>query len=132
MDGREPSESDHQPLAFIFEGMKVYDREGEEIGTVEHIFFGNTTPQGTRNAESDRPDEPDMAREGLWDSIEEVIDPVDHLEEDLRASLGKSGFIRVSGLKIIGEKRYIPPDRIGEVSDGKIYLNVPVDELVRG
>ena len=119
------------PLAFVFEGMKVYDLEGEEIGTVERVYAGRVPPDEGQEPEPDWPTDPDMAREGLWDAIEKVFDPVDQLEESMRVSLWRSGFMRVEGPELYGEKRYITPYRIADVSDGGVHLTVSLDELLR-
>jgi hypothetical protein len=132
MEGRGGSGMRENPLAFVSKGMKVYDLNGEEIGTVERVYVSQIQPDEAREPEPNRSDEPDMAREGLWDVFEEVFDPVDELEEDMRVELWRSGFIRLDAPGLTGEKRYISPYRISDVSDEGVRLAVSYDELVRG
>jgi hypothetical protein len=42
----------------------------------------------------------------------------------------RSGFARVDGQGLFAEDRYITPDQIGSVVDGRVLLNLTQDELI--
>ena len=67
----------------------------------------------------------------MWDSLEEVFDPVDELEEDMRARLWRSGFVRVEGPGLMAEDRYVLPDEIASVSGDRVDLNITKDDMIR-
>jgi hypothetical protein len=125
-DGNEKS------LDQVRAGMEVYDTQGERIGAVVKAYPGRgTTRTGRHGEEASGVDEPDMAREGLWESIEEALDPADELAEDLRARLWRDGFIRIDGPGLMAEDRYILPEQVASISDRGVRLNISLDELVR-
>jgi hypothetical protein len=91
----------------IYEGMPVYDREGEVVGTVKVIYFGGASEEAIERVL--HPEEASAAGEG-----ESNVSPfdADNVPKELRAQLMRKGYILVEGPDLTGVKRYIGPEQI--------------------
>lgn len=116
--------ADNRMFNMIEEGMKVYDNNGEEIGTVEFIHFSEANGDGFTLAAS-LPDE------------HEEADPVgfirklfgrDNLPEELRERLLMNGFIRVDSARLFGADRYVMLNQIAKVEKNGVHLRVADSE----
>jgi hypothetical protein len=129
---RPNSELGSSVLKQIQEDMKVYDREGKEIGTVESVYLGAVDEEveayGGGPATSDDPDWPGEG--SLIDNLAEVFNP-DEMPEVLRNRLLHHGFIRIDSSGLFSSDRYATPDQIRVVSGDDVYLNVSQDELIK-
>jgi hypothetical protein len=119
------------PLNFIREGMTVYDREDDKIGSVERLYFGSgsTVDQDEYNM-SVEPGRADLPGNALVDAIANVFDPTD-IPQEMQERLLQSGFIRIDGAGLFAADRYVMPDQIASVSDEAVYLKVTKDELLK-
>lgn len=119
-------------LQQIREEMRVYDREGEEIGQVEKVYLGSVSEDvDAYGAGPATAYDPDLPGEGsLIDNIAEVFTADDKLPEVLRERLLRHGFIRIDSSGLFTGDRYVLPDQIATVSADRIYLNVAQDELI--
>jgi hypothetical protein len=119
------------PLNFIREGMTVYDREDDKIGSVERLYFGSgsTVDQDEYNM-SVEPGRADLPGNALVDAIANVFDPTD-IPQEMQERLLQSGFIRIDGAGLFAADRYVMPDQIASVSDEAVYLRVTKDELLK-
>lgn len=126
----------NSPLLQVHEGMRVYDREDKEVGTVESVFMG-----ATAESESDWGRGPAQASEGNLPEDDDNADRVAEAlgwstgtqsEEDrlLRARLMHEGFIRVDA-GLLSTDRYVLPDQIEAVSGDGVHLRVHRDELIK-
>jgi hypothetical protein len=124
----QPFEREQGPsvLRQIREGMEVYDRTGDHIGTVERVHFGASTEHGRGAA---TPSAPDWRDDTLIDVVAEVFAP-DELPETLRARLLQNGFIRIDASGLFAADRYVTPDQIAGVSGDRVVLRATRDELV--
>jgi len=91
----------------INEGMLVYDREGEVVGTVKVIYFGGASEEAIQRVL--HPEEAPAAGEGEsnWSPFD-----ADNVPKELRARLMQQGYILVEGADLTGVKRYIGPEQI--------------------
>jgi hypothetical protein len=91
----------------INEGMLVYDREGEVVGTVKVIYFGGASEEAIQRVL--HPEEAPAAGEGEsnWSPFD-----ADNVPKELRARLMQQGYILVEGPDLTGVKRYIGPEQI--------------------
>jgi hypothetical protein len=91
----------------IYEGMPVYSREGEVVGTVKVIYFGGASEEAIERVL--HPEEASAAGEG-----ESNVSPfdADNVPKELRAELMRKGYILVEGPDLTGVKRYIGPEQI--------------------
>jgi hypothetical protein len=116
-------------LRYVEEGMKVFDRENNEIGKVEYVRFGD-----------DDPDTPEVEASGLSDlrdRDDSLVDNIakafgaDELPEELRSRLLHQGYVRLDANGLFAADRYITPNQIASVSGDGLQLNVTREELIK-
>ncbi len=120
---------DDRTLERVRDGLKVYDSRGKEVGKVDRVFMGRvsqranefgegaaTAPQSKANLYG-----ADLARFFNFDSLPEAV----------RDRLLRLGFIRIDASGLFSGHRYIEPDQIANVSQDRVDLRVPEDELIR-
>jgi hypothetical protein len=116
-------------LAQVREGMRVYDRLHNEIGTVERVQMSDDNP-ATEEVEAVTPGNLDQRDDSLIDNIAEAFAP-DELPEEVRERLLQRGFIRIDSSGLFAADRYVTPDQIMSVSGDALTLKVSRDELMR-
>lgn len=116
-------------LAQIREGMKVYDRMDNEIGTVDRVKMSDDNP-ATEEAEAVTADEPPRRKDTFLDALADVFS-ADGLPEVVRERLLQQGFIRIDAKGLFAADRYVLPDQIMSVSGEGVTLKVSKDELVK-
>ena len=117
-------------LRRVEEGMKVFDRDRNEIGKVEYVQFGDDDPS-TAEVEAAAPNTLDRGRDTLLDNIAEAFVPGDDIPEEIRARLLQQGFVRIDANGIFAADRYVTPEQIASVSGDGLMLSVSKDELVK-
>jgi hypothetical protein len=116
-------------LSRVEEGMKVYDNQGSEVGTVEFVHFAEASGMSGAGAAS-TPSEP--AESGLMDILGKVFGS-DDLPEELRERLLMHGFIKMDSARLFGADRYIMFDQISKVEEDGVHLKVADSEaLLKG
>ena len=102
--GQEPLVPDRIPQR-IYEGMPVYDSQGEVVGAVSVMYFGGASEEAIQKMlESE---EAPAAGEGDLNPFE-----ADNVPKELRARLMRQGYIVVDGPDLTGVKKYIGPEQI--------------------
>ncbi|MBV9357725.1 MAG: hypothetical protein JO023_19610 [Chloroflexi bacterium] len=105
------------PLEHVREGMSVLDADGKQLGTVAHLHMGD--PQAATTAGNEPMTSGADALSSIWRTdVEEFGD----VPDVLRAELRRAGYIEVDGSALEGANRFIPGDRIAEVSSGTVRL----------
>lgn len=99
----------------INEGMIVYDREGEVVGTVQVVYFGGASEEAIERVL--HPEKAAAAQHGETDSS--VFD-ADDVPKELRARFMRQGYILVEGPDLTGIKRYIGSEQIEGVFSEEI------------
>jgi hypothetical protein len=127
-------------LKRVHEGMKVYDRQDKEIGTVETVFIGSVTSddaQMGRGPASINPADEEMVAENrplLFDfAFGGAVSPAgDEAEarEMIRGRLLREGYVEVDGAGLFAKDMFILPDQIQSVSEDSVHLSVSKDELI--
>ncbi len=118
-------------LSKIHNGMKVYDQSQVEIGTVEHVQFGDEDPLRPVGRVANPGETGERSRaEWLVESVLDVFSP-DDLPETLRQRLLLYGFIRVDGSGLYDADRYIFPNQIQSVDGQRVTLNMSKNELTQ-
>src|SRR5690606_9379383 len=113
-------------LAQIHEGMKVYDRMENEIGTVDRVKMSDDNP-ATEEVEAVTADEPVRRRDTFLGALADVFSP-DELPDVVRERLLQQGFIRIDATGLFAADRYVLPDQIMSVSGDGVTLKVSKDE----
>jgi hypothetical protein len=126
----EPQQSS-RILAKIREGMTVYDRTGNNIGTVEYVHLGAVSEEADERGEGPATTSaPGRAGSSLIDDFAKAIVPSDQVPEVLRERLLRHGFIRIDSAGLFAADRYVLPGQIASVSGNRINLAVTHDELI--
>ena len=116
-------------LAQVHEGMKVYDRMHNEIGTVDYVQMSDDNP-ATEEVEAATPGNLRERDDSLIDNIAEAFKP-DELPEEVRERLLQEGFIRIDSAGLFAADRYVAADQIMSVSGDELTLKVSKDELIK-
>jgi hypothetical protein len=95
-------------LLEIREGMPVFDRYDEKVGTVRYVRYGDDSADETVPSDDPR---------------------VDNAPKALRARMLKSGYFRINN-GLLRRDRYATADTIARVADDGIYLNTSKDMLM--
>ncbi|GHA37786.1 hypothetical protein GCM10007989_37080 [Devosia pacifica] len=114
----------------IRNGMKVYDSEDHEIGTVEDYQFSDEDPNQPgpeTSAASVDQREPDT----LINTLGRAFAPTDQLSSEVQERLMREGFIRLDADGLFAADRYITPDQIGSVTGDRVVLNVKKSDLMK-
>jgi hypothetical protein len=99
------------PISQVLEGMRVFDAEGKEVGTVEYVKLGDPEAITTLGEETES-DEPRVAGE-------------------LGERLLRLGFIKVDRKGLLKSDGYVAADEIDRVQDGAVHLTVTDKEMLK-
>ena len=116
-------------LRHVEEGMKVYDRERHEIGTVDYVRFGEDDPTTPEIEAASLSAEPETEHSLLDDVARAFVG--DELPDEIRQRLLQQGFVRLDAAGLFSADRYIAADQIASVSEEGLTLNVSKDELIK-
>ena len=108
----------------IGEGMPVYDRQGEALGTVDVVYLGGASDEAIERVLHPEKAPPTPAGEIVSTAFEDEDVP-----RELRARFMKQGYIRVQGAGLTGEKRYFGPEQIEGVFS--VEVNGAFQDVVR-
>ena len=116
---REVPLSDRIPQR-IGEGMPVYDRDGEAVGTVKTVYLGGASDEAIERALNPEQAPPTPAGETVSTAFES-----DDIPREMRARFMKQGYLVVEGPDITGTQGYLGPEQIEgvftqELEDGTI------------
>lgn len=114
----------------IDEGMRVYDREDNEIGTVRKVFLGSVTEEmDERGGGPATASSPAVRDDTLVDNLVEAFAVDEPLPETIRARLLRQGFIRIDVSGLFASDRFAMPEQIASVSDDRVRLRLTKEEL---
>ena len=115
-------------LRNVEHGMRVFDREHQEIGKVEWVQFGDDDPDTIEvEASGPRQQRDDV---NLVDVIAKAFTS-DNVPEELRDRLVHQGFVRIDADGLFEADRYVMPDQIDSVSGDEVTLNVTREQLIK-
>jgi hypothetical protein len=116
-------------LERIREGMDVYDRDGDKIGTVSDVYFGAGTGGELPGQEPPTvPDQNMRSGDTLIDRAASVFGARD-VPEVVQTRLRQKGYFRLDGGLLSGD-RYVTPDQIAEVRGDDVILRIGADEVI--
>ncbi len=113
------------PLIHVHQGMRVFDVDGNEIGTVEHIYLGQKTrPDTDRLSGSMEQVSEELEVEGDRVIVEGFPDILDahNIPADILDRMLHEGYILVDPNGPLGAIHYILPDQIASVSEEGVHL----------
>ncbi|HML21034.1 MAG TPA: hypothetical protein PKD09_05260 [Aggregatilinea sp.] len=116
-------------LESIHEGMDVYDVEGNKIGTVDYVQFGDENP-ATPEVESATATDPNqIGEDSLMEDIAEALMPGSDLPEEVRSTLIREGYIKIDS-GFLRSDRYAPLSQVASVNTERVTLKTNRDELI--
>ena len=126
-------------LAQVREGMDVYDRDNQKIGTVKSVNMrGGIDPADVSRQRADAGVQPgdstDTAPGTLVDTIAEAVgttDSLGSLPDELRLKLERDGYIEIDSAGFFAADRFATPSQVAEVAGDRVHLNVSKDELAK-
>jgi hypothetical protein len=109
-------------------GMKVFDSERREIGTVDGLKYPeNATAPGVEPATVDATDREDAT---IVDAVAQAFGRED-VPEPLRSQLLRDGYVHLDAKGLFAHDRYILPEQISRLDADGIQLNVTLDALIK-
>lgn len=120
----------NEMLLQIHAGMKVYDRNQHEIGTIEYVQFTDEDPEspGPETATTTL-DKTAADRNTFLEGIARAIGGDDDLPEELRQRLLREGYIKID-TGVLRSDVFALPDQVASVSDENVYLEATREELI--
>ena len=160
----EPGRGDFEgdALNLIHTGMMVFDRDGQQVGTVDGVFHGRPEDQAAAAAAGSAapaaPASPGRATSaedpsggsaaegqgtaGRGETLQDypappgTPPPVETSDVGLQATLGEPemwrGYIHLGGTDLPERARYVAAELIERRDDWRVYLKVSLAELERG
>lgn len=123
----------HTILNQVHEGMRVCERDGDEIGTIRQVFLGAVSERAEQRGKGPATaSNPEWREDTFVDDIAEVFAADESLPEALRGRLLREGFIRIDTSSWFASDRFALPDQIESVSDDCVRLRLTRDELIEG
>lgn len=130
------SMGDENVLAYIEEGMEVFDLDDIKIGTVETVFYGSmgaesmagTIGEGKGPATGEPVKDPTEGT--LIGDIAGALTFDEGLPETVRNRMEREGYIHVSGSGLFGGNLYVLPDQVASISDQGVMLRAKRDALI--
>jgi hypothetical protein len=123
---------DSRLLTEVYEGMDVYDRSGDKIGTVEYVYLGAVSEEADKyGAGPATASAPGPGESSIIEDFANALGVGEHVPETLRERLRRHGFIRIDSTGLFSADRYVMPDQIADVSDDRVTLRVLRDELIK-
>jgi hypothetical protein len=115
-------------LSRVYEGMRVYDRRGSKIGSVEYVYLGDVHEAIAAGGREAAPGGHHLSL--IAEYARDVALP-ERVADPLREQLLRQGFLKITGTGLFGADRYVLPSQIGDVSAGRVTLRVSRRELAK-
>lgn len=116
-------------LTLVHEGMNVYDRNGESLGTVRFVQVGDENPSTMDVESAGTSYNPERDNSNFLQDIAGALVGTDDLPEVLVNRMNRSGYIQID-TGLLQRDRYVLPEHIASVSDEEVHLRVGRDEVI--
>jgi len=116
-------------LTKVQKDMAVFDRDGNRIGTVKDIQFGDEDLERP-GVETSTGQTPEVEGNQLIRDVVGAIKPDERILPELKARLKRYGYIKVN-TGLLSADRYAGADQIASVGENRLDLNAALDELPR-
>lgn len=91
----------------VYEGMTVYDREGQVVGVVDVVYFGGASEEAIQRVLNPEKTAPTGETGKNWSIFD-----ADNMPAEVRADLMRNGYIRIKGPDLTGAARYLRGEHI--------------------
>jgi len=115
----------------IMDGMTVYNKDGDKIGTVDYVKFSDEDPNQPGIATVSAMDTADEQTIDIVKSFADVLtNEGDHLPQELRDRLNHSGYIRLNSSGFFESDYYIPLNMVTAVIGGNVHIGATKEQLI--
>ena len=120
------------PLLQVREGMTVYDRAEQRVGTVKEVYLGDGSEQArdAGMAPATAGHKPDRTA-SILEGLSEALNQRDNLPDTARDHLLGVGYITIDAVGIFTGTRYATAEQVATVADDRVMLNIGDNELIR-
>ncbi|MER7367944.1 DUF2171 domain-containing protein [Nonomuraea wenchangensis] len=112
-------------ISQVHTGMKVVDRDGKEVGTVELVKMGDPQAATTDGQQPGR-------SPGFVPVLSDVFG---HAEPDLPPALAarllRTGFVKVDGRGLFARDLYVAPEQVARIEDNVVHLSTDGGSLAK-
>ncbi|QYC42443.1 hypothetical protein Nocox_24200 [Nonomuraea coxensis DSM 45129] len=112
-------------ISQVHTGMKVVDRDGKEIGTVELVKMGDPQAVTTDGQKPERGPGFVPVLSDVFRDAEPGLPPV------LAARLLRTGFVKVDGRGLFARDLYVAPEQVARIEDNVVHLSTDGDSLAK-
>ncbi len=119
-------------LTQVYEGMTVYSRTGNRIGTVEYVHRGELAEVDDEYGQG--PAALTILDDSEGSFIEDYARTViltERVPDRVRAQLLHQGFIKINSTGLFASGRYVLPEQIASVSTAGVTLHIGRSELAK-
>lgn len=124
----QPLRSNNDLLSRIYEGMEVYDSDGEKVGKVDYVRFGEED-LGELGTQAATPSQMAEDKNTLFDNLADVFTDANDIPETLRGRLLRYGYIKID-TGLLKSDRFVESTQIAGIVDDHVNLHVTRDELL--
>lgn len=110
-------------LAQVKEGMDVYDADGDRLGKVEFVRFGDM--DSADPVDTDRLDREDS----LIGNLAEALSTDEEMPDTVAERFLRHGYIRIDSGGLFSDDKYVGPELIAGVDTDGVRLRVTKEEL---
>ncbi|MEU6796474.1 hypothetical protein ABZ907_32685 [Nonomuraea wenchangensis] len=112
-------------ISQVHTGMKVVDRDGKEVGTVELVKMGDPQAATTDGQRTGRGPGFVPVLSDVFSDAEPDLPPV------LAARLLRTGFVKVDGRGLFARDLYVAPEQVARIEDNVVHLSTDGDSLAK-
>jgi hypothetical protein len=127
--GDEMAMPDGSVLDRVREGMTVYDRGGDEVGTVKAVYFGAMEDSAGGHPPASVSEPAAASTQPLVDAVARALGRTE-LPDEVRERLLYQGFLHVD--VSLAPDRLAMAEQIASVAADGVHLAVARDDLIRG
>lgn len=123
---------DRRVLNQIHEGMRVVDVNGDEVGKVRVVYLGGMSSEiiEAQGSQATSPAVNVSGNDTFIESIAEAFAP-NTVPQELAERLLRNGYVLMDADGLFAADRFILPEQISGVRDGKVWISSSKDGLVR-
>ncbi|MCK2215831.1 hypothetical protein MF672_018820 [Actinomadura sp. ATCC 31491] len=112
-------------ISQVHTGMKVVDRDGKEVGTVELVKMGDPQAATTEGQEPER-------GRGFVPVLSDVFrDAEPDLPPALAARLMRTGFVKVDARGLFARDLYVAPEQVARIEENVVHLSADGASLAK-
>ena len=115
----------------IKDGMTVFNKDGDKIGKVDYVQFGDEDPNTLGVETVSAMDTADEVTTNIVTSLAKTLfDEEDRIPQELRDRLNRSGYFRLNSSGFFESDYYVPLNRVTSIVGENVHIGTTKDELI--